>query len=241
MAISAMGSDSGEASDVAQQDPYQGGTDSESPGGAPGTHEVLRFKSLQPPQSSKKTVIPFLIQVSLRDNSLYETSSWLSRNSDWMLVEARLRQHMVRPTQLVTQLLKGHGPLFLDQGFGHGDGLEAGQPRQCLLAQRHCGGLLLGSTPMPRPFLARSQQWRSNVSIPVQPSQQHTGLAPDNATQAWLTGWHCEGQQELLSFTSHFFWDGVNHVMWITPGNVELMRLRSSNAMTKGESLVPSF
>ena len=70
---------------------------------------LLRFKSLQPPQTSKKTVIPYLIQVSMRDNHLYDTLSWLSHNSVWMLVEARLRQHMVRPTQLVSQLLKGHG------------------------------------------------------------------------------------------------------------------------------------
>ena len=70
---------------------------------------LLRFKSFQPPQTSKKTVIPFLLQVSLRDNRLYETLSWLSHNSVWMLVEARLRQHMVRPTQLVTQILKGQG------------------------------------------------------------------------------------------------------------------------------------
>ena len=70
---------------------------------------LLRFKSLQPPQTSKKTVIPYLIQVSLRDNHLYDTLLWLSHNSVWMLVEARLRQHMVRPTQLVSQILKGHG------------------------------------------------------------------------------------------------------------------------------------
>jgi len=70
---------------------------------------LLRFKSLQPPQTSKKTVIPYLIQVSLRDNHLYDTLLWLSHNSVWMLVEARLRQHMVRPTQLVSQILKGQG------------------------------------------------------------------------------------------------------------------------------------
>lgn len=61
------------------------------------------------PSASKKTVIPFLIQVSLRDNHLYDTLSWLSNSSVWMLVEARLRQHMVRPTQLVSQILKGQG------------------------------------------------------------------------------------------------------------------------------------
>ena len=37
------------------------------------------------------------------------------------------------------------------------------------------------------------------------------------------------------------FWDGVNHAMWTTPGNVDLMRLHSSSVMTKGESLVQSF
>ena len=51
----------------------------------------------------------YLTQVSLRDNHLYDTLLWLSHNSVWMLVEARLRQHMVRPTQLVSQILKGHG------------------------------------------------------------------------------------------------------------------------------------
>ena len=70
---------------------------------------LLRFKSLQPPQTSKKTVIPYLIQVSLRGNHFYDTLLWLRHNSVWMLVEARLRQHMVRPTQLVSQILKGQG------------------------------------------------------------------------------------------------------------------------------------
>ena len=39
VALPAMGSDSEEASSVAQQDPYQGGEDSESPGGPSGAHE----------------------------------------------------------------------------------------------------------------------------------------------------------------------------------------------------------
>ena len=38
VALSTMGSDSEEATSVAQQDPYQGGTDSESLGGTPGVH-----------------------------------------------------------------------------------------------------------------------------------------------------------------------------------------------------------
>ena len=74
-------------------------------------NNLLRFKSLQPPSfnSSKKTVAPFLIQVTLRDSRLYDTLLWLSHNSVWTLIEARLRQHMVRPTQLVMQLLKNQG------------------------------------------------------------------------------------------------------------------------------------
>ena len=69
----------------------------------------MHEESGTPPALQEPPVIPYLIQVSLRDNHLYDTLLWLSHNSVWMLVEARLRQHMVRPTQLVSQILKGHG------------------------------------------------------------------------------------------------------------------------------------
>ena len=69
---------------AAQQDPYHGGEDPGRIGRTPGADEDLR---------------------------LYDTSHWMSHNSVWALIEARLRQHTVRPTQLVTQLLKNHGLL----------------------------------------------------------------------------------------------------------------------------------
>ena len=74
-------------------------------------------------------------------------------------------------------------------GIGHGDGLKAGQSGQCLLAQRHCGGLLLGTTSMSWPLLARSQQGRSNVPIPLQPRQHYTGPATGpciSGTSEWV-------------------------------------------------------
>ena len=65
-------------------------------------------------------------------------------------------------------------------------------------------------------------------------------LLRDQATQALLHGWQCEGQQELLSFTSHF-------LGWCQPRLVDntwerkLDEEAQIKSTTKGESLVQSF
>ena len=63
-------------------------------------------------------VIPFLIQVSLRDNSLYETLSWLSHNlfGCWRKPDSA-NAWFARPGDTAPQRARAQWPLFLDQGL----------------------------------------------------------------------------------------------------------------------------
>ena len=89
-------------------------------------------------------------------------------------------------------------------GSGNGDGVEAHQSAERLLAQRHNGLLPMGH------LQCRGLYWQ-DLGIGTEMFQSlcsragnSLDLLQDPATQAMLRGWQCDGQQELLSFTSHF-------------------------------------
>ena len=67
---------------------------------------ILRFKALRKVNDTAQTsnIYPWLIQVTLRENRLWEILVKLSLNSIWLTVLGRLRQHQPKATPLVQQL-----------------------------------------------------------------------------------------------------------------------------------------
>ena len=211
VAIPAMGSDSEEASSVAQQDPYQGGEDSESTGGPSGAHEEPRS--------------PAEVQKSPTTTDIQEDSDTLPHSGQHAR-QPPVRHTVVAESQFSLDAGGGptstaHGPpdtvgepapqrtwarwpCYLDQGLATLMGWKLiNQQNACWLnatmvsflwAQLQCRDLHWQDLGVGT-ALFQSLCSRASNSL---------DLLRDQATQALLHGWQCEGQQELLSFTSHF-------------------------------------
>ena len=75
----------------------------------------MRFHSLKP----QTTVVPWMIEVSLRETEMWNTLMGMTQSTLWTLVGASLKQHSQatsRPTQMLEQLLMG------PKGKGQGKG-----------------------------------------------------------------------------------------------------------------------
>ena len=69
---------------------------------------ILRFKALKNTSVEIKhqQVCPFLLHLSVRENTIWELLNLLSHNSIWLLVQARVRPHNQRENPLATSLAK---------------------------------------------------------------------------------------------------------------------------------------
>ena len=77
--------------------------------------QVMRFHSLKP----QTTVVPWMIELSLRETEMWNTLMGMTQSTLWTLVGASLKQHSQatsRPTQMLEQLLMG------PKGKGQGKG-----------------------------------------------------------------------------------------------------------------------
>lgn len=71
-------------------------------------HHILRFKSLKNTSTEIKhqQICPFLLHISIRESSIWETLNLLSHNSIWLVIQARVRPHSQRENPLATSLAK---------------------------------------------------------------------------------------------------------------------------------------
>ena len=71
------------------------------------TEMILRFKSLKRTNANPGTqIIPWLLQVSMRSNRLWELLNLLAHSSVWQLAHGRLRPHQSRTNPLAESLAK---------------------------------------------------------------------------------------------------------------------------------------